>query len=186
MPTAAVEKKLVYRVTKEHDPVAYGELYDRYVEKIYRFIFFKVSTKEEAEDLASEVFLKTWHYLTGKDGRDVSSFSGLIYRVARTCIIDFYRERSRRAEHPLDLAEAYGADEKRYHLVAVEQETLHILKILKKMKQEYQEVLIFKYLEDLSVREIGEILGKSAVNVRVTLHRALKIAKQLLDKEGHL
>ena len=57
------EKSLLYKVREKQDAVAYGELYDYYVTRIYRFIFFKVRTKEEAEDLTSEVFLKTWEYI---------------------------------------------------------------------------------------------------------------------------
>lgn len=183
MSNSIGEKKLIYRVTHEHDPVAFGELYDSYVAKIYRFIFFKVATKEEAEDLTSDVFLKTWRYLTGEEGRKIQSLSGLIYRVARNCLVDFYRAKSQRAEQPLNLANEYGMDEARYKLVAVEMEAASILQVLKKMKHEYQEVLLLRYIEELSIREMAEILDKSAVSVRVTLHRALKVAKNILGQK---
>ena len=53
------EKYLLFKVRTEQDPEAYAQIYDRYIEKIYRFIYFKVSSKETAEDLASETFLRS-------------------------------------------------------------------------------------------------------------------------------
>jgi len=87
------EKKLVYSVRVKKDPSAFAELYDSYVEKIYRFVYFKINSKEEAEDIVSSVFLKVWTYLIEYTEKEIDSFSGLIYRVARNAIIDFYRER---------------------------------------------------------------------------------------------
>jgi DNA-directed RNA polymerase specialized sigma24 family protein len=66
---------LLHRVEANHDPEAFAELYDRYVKQIYRFIYFKVSGHEEAEDLTADVFLKTWNYI--QEGKEVKSFSGI-------------------------------------------------------------------------------------------------------------
>ncbi|HYE59615.1 MAG TPA: hypothetical protein VEA18_00320, partial [Candidatus Kapabacteria bacterium] len=76
------EKKLLYRVQVDHDKDAFGELYDLYVEKIYRFVFFKISDRAETEDVVSEIFLKTWNYLINKEKGEVDSFSGFVYQVA--------------------------------------------------------------------------------------------------------
>jgi len=176
------EKKLVYQVITRRDPEAYGQLYDEYVAKIYRFIFFKVANKEEAEDVTSEVFLKTWHYLTERKPDEVTSFSGLIYRVARTCLVDLYRLKSQRNETLLESAENLTVHEERYREVELKDEARRILLVLNLMKREYQEVLLLRYVDDLSVREIATILQKTTTNVRVTIHRALKVAKDLLAK----
>jgi len=70
------EKLLVHKVQEKKDNEAFGELYDLYIEKIYRFVFIKLSNKEEAEDITSEVFLKTWNYLTAdKKQSEIKSFS---------------------------------------------------------------------------------------------------------------
>jgi len=63
MQTPWHEKLLLYRLYRDRDPDAFGELYDRYAPKIYRYVYFKVSTTTEAEDLTAEVFLKTWEYV---------------------------------------------------------------------------------------------------------------------------
>jgi len=178
------EKKLVYRVRAHKDADAFGILYDRYVTKIYRFVYLKVSHKEEAEDIVSDVFLKTWNYLTDNT-RDrtveVASFSGLIYTIARTSIIDFYRARANRRECTIEVLEGVADETDLKSEIATRQEIDLILKSLKKMKREYQEVIVLKYIEELSTAEIAEILDKSQVSVRVTVHRAMKILKKIIS-----
>lgn len=176
------EKKLIYRVTRKKDTEAYGLLYDNYIGRIYRFIFFKVSNKEDAEDLSSEVFLKTWNYLTQSKHRDIKSFSGLVYKIARNSLIDHYRKQSGKHELPLESAIGMIDFENRYNEIDIKQEAQKILGILKKMKREYQEVLLLRYIEELSVAEIAHILEKGQVAVRVALHRAIKVAKKLLNR----
>lgn len=180
------EKKLVYRVRVHKDTEAFGELYDRYVSKIYRFIYLKVSHKEEAEDIASDVFLKTWNYLTDvqrETDKEIKSFSGLIYTITRTSLVDFYRSRARRKECTIEVLEAVAHDTNIEESTAREQQMEGVLKNLKMMKREYQEIIVLKYIEELSTTEISQILDKSAVSVRVTLHRALKILKKMLEQK---
>lgn len=180
MPATIAEKKLVYQVIKNRDPQAFAALYDLYVGKIYRFIFFKVSKKEDAEDLTSDVFLKTWQYLAEKTDREVKSFSGLIYQVARNVLVDWYRLRASRPETPLDLAPEISVDEKAFAALDVNQAASEVLKVVRQLKQEYQEIILLRYIEELSIKEISHILKKSPVSVRVTLHRAITVLKKAL------
>jgi RNA polymerase sigma-70 factor (ECF subfamily) len=173
------EKKLVYSVRVKKDPSAFAELYDSYVEKIYRFVYFKINSKEEAEDIVSSVFLKVWTYLIEYTEKEIDSFSGLIYRVARNAIIDFYRERGAKQFASEEILETVAVEEKNYQLAAASQEVEKIMFIIKKLKQDYQEVLLLKYVEELTTAEIAEILNKSQVNVRITMHRAMKKLKEL-------
>ena len=80
------EKLLVYRLQTHKDTEAFAELYDLYIKRIYRFVFFKVGTHEDAEDIVSETFLRTWNVIS--EGGELKSFSGLLYRVARNLIVD--------------------------------------------------------------------------------------------------
>ncbi|OGH64438.1 MAG: hypothetical protein A2821_02875 [Candidatus Magasanikbacteria bacterium RIFCSPHIGHO2_01_FULL_41_23] len=180
MPAEINQKKLVYRIIKNHDPEAYGQLYDLFVARIYRFIFFKVGSKEEAEDLTSDVFLKTWQYLTKNKSLEIKSFSGLIYQIARNALVDLYRAKANRQEFSLDLANEFIIDEEKFGAIDASHDVARILQALKKIKQEYQEVLVFKYIEELSIKEIAEILKKTPINVRVTLHRAMIVLKKSL------
>jgi RNA polymerase sigma-70 factor (ECF subfamily) len=92
----ATEKILLFQIQQKQNSEAYGKLYDAYVRQIYRFVYFKVSTHEEAEDITAEVFLKAWRYLQEK--KEVKSFSGLLYRIARNGIVDLYRARTNHPE----------------------------------------------------------------------------------------
>lgn len=175
------EKVLVYRVRVKKDPSAFAELYDLYVEKIYRFVYFKINNKEEAEDITSSVFLKVWSYIIEYTEKEIESFSGLIYRVARNSIIDFYRERGQKKQEGMEVLEIMQAEEKNYTQADASQEVEKIMKVIRKMKQDYQEVVLLKYVEDLTTAEIAEILGKSRTGVRIMLHRAMKKLKELLS-----
>lgn len=184
MSNFLTEKILLYRIFTKKDPEAYTELYDLYVQRIYRFVFFKVSSHENAEDITSEVFLKAWQFLISNSSEqpEIKSFSGLLYKIARNSIIDFYRARAAKGEVALD--ENIEASDEGKWFVELEQkiETEKIIVAIKKMKQEYQEVLTLKYVDELDISEIAEITGKGNVAVRVTLHRALKKLKEFLGK----
>ncbi|MDO8626768.1 MAG: RNA polymerase sigma factor [Candidatus Magasanikbacteria bacterium] len=180
MNSSLEQKRLLYRLQIEHDPEAYATLYDLFVKQIYRFVYFKVASREEAEDITSEVFLKAWHYL--QENKEVKSFSGLLYKIARNAIIDLYRSKSARPEALIIDAEFDLASEPDLAL-GVESKIEHarILGALKKLKQEYQEVLTLRYVDDLGINEIAEIISKNEISVRVTIHRALKRLKEILQ-----
>lgn len=173
------ERILLYKAQTEHDSDAFGGLYDQYVRQIYRFVFFKVGSKEEAEDITSDVFLKAWNYLNEK--KEINSFSGLLYRIARNSIIDLYRSRSAKPEsvstENIDVADS-GAW---YAEIGDKMEAGRITGSLKKLKQEYQEVITLRYVDELEISEIAEITGKGNIAVRVTLHRAIKKLKEIVE-----
>ena len=84
------EKIALYRI-RAGQKEAYADLYDLYYKQIYRYIYFKVSTKEKAEDLTSDAFLKCWEYIN-KHENAVNNFQAFIYQVARNLIADFYKK----------------------------------------------------------------------------------------------
>lgn len=174
------EKILLYKVQTKKDPEAYAKLYDLYVKRIYRFVFFKVSSSEEAEDITSDVFLKTWNYLNAN--KEVKSFSGLLYRIARNAVIDLYRAKSTNTETPIKEGVEYGDQGKWLAERTNMLEANDLLEALKKLKHEYREVITLRYVEELDVREIAQITGKGSVTVRVTLHRALKKLKEITEE----
>lgn len=176
------EKLLLYKVRVKKDPDAFAQLYDFYIEPIYRFVYFKLSNKEDAEDITSEVFLKTWNYLvTGEN--QVNSFRHLIYKIARNRIIDVYRERATRLECPIETIQNVAVTEDLIKTIEATEEKTQIILVMKKLKSEYQEVIHLRYVEGLSAGDIAEILEKSYTNVRVLLHRATKKLKELTEAE---
>jgi RNA polymerase sigma-70 factor (ECF subfamily) len=186
------EKIILFKLRVNKDPEEFAKLYDIYARRIYSFVFFKVSNKEEAEDITSEVFLKAWRYISEK--KTIESFSGLLYKLARNSIVDLYRLKTGRKEvsslqenedgdiiDSIENKELWSAnlEDKIGEKIEIE----NIIAALKKLKQEYREVITLRYVDELDISEISEITGKGGVAIRVTLHRGLKKLKDLLEKK---
>lgn len=177
-----LDNKILFLKVKKQDKEAYGQFYDLYVNRIYRFIFFKVNSVNDAQDLTSEVFLKLWQKL--RDGHDIKNLNSFIYMMARNIVIDFYRAKSR-TETSLNEGIKDKIDNSKDLLTQqmANSELQGVLQGLDKMKDEYREVIVLKFLDELSVREIAEILNKTTGAVRVLIHRALKALKNNLRDE---
>ena len=175
------EKKILYQLRANPNPEDFAVLYDTYVKQIYRFVYFKVASSDEAEDITSEVFLKAWHYVQAK--KDINSFRGLLYRMARNAIIDLYRARANKGEVVLSEEMDIGDAGNWQAEIELKSDMESVVAALKKLKQEYQEVITLRYIEQLEINEITEIIGKGNVAVRVTLHRALKKLEELLPDQ---
>lgn len=178
------EKYIAFRAINK-DPEAFAQAYDLYVDQIYRFIFFKIPTAEEAQDLTSETFLKTWQYII--DGNKVENLRALLYRIARNLIIDYYRKS--RNEVSIDEETPLLKEQDAVVVDSVSDDVdLTIAKELvqKKLydlKDEYREVIILRHIEELSIKEIAEIIEKKPGAVRVTLYRAVHTLKTLIDAD---
>lgn len=159
----------------------FSQIYDQYVEKIYRFIFFKVSSQEIAEDLTSETFLRCWKKFKTEENQ-IKNPQAFLYQIARNLVTDHYREKGRTQ---IVSADYVSITDPRTDL---EEETLfnsdlNTIKLaLTNLKGDYQEVVICHYIEDLSIAEMAKILDKSEGAVRVMLHRALKTLRETIDK----
>lgn len=179
------EKFLLYRIRAKKDPVAFGKVYDLYAPRIYRFVYFKVSSKEEAQDITAEVFLKAWQYLLDPKGQEVRHLSALLYRIARNNVIDFYRQRAARGEttniEPHDESIADGREQFKKLDAKIDVEAL--APALRSLKDEYREILVMKYIDQLETNEIAEALDKTPGNVRVLLHRAMSSLKTLTQPD---
>jgi RNA polymerase sigma-70 factor, ECF subfamily len=181
MTSTVKDKILLYRIRSQKDKAAFAELYDKYVESVYRFVYFKISNPTEAEDVTSEVFLKAWDYLTKTPDRSINSFRGLVYKIARNCVIDVYRDRAKRQEFSIEAVPDLQSSEDIASNVEINYELERITVTMLKLKQEYQEVIQLKHIEGLSIREIASVLGKRSGAIRVTLHRAIKKLKELSE-----
>jgi RNA polymerase sigma-70 factor, ECF subfamily len=183
MKPGAFTDKILYLKLQDKDKEAFIKAYDLYLDSIYRFIFFKVGSKEEAEDLTSSVFLKTWDYIQTNKIKEFKTLKALLYKVARNVVIDHYRKQSQRQEisldqgdEPIDIADAKIDLDREMEIAdgfsSLEQK-------LFELKDEYREVLVLKYVDELSISEIAKILNKNQGNVRVLIYRAIKALKKI-------
>jgi len=169
--------KILFLKIKNQDPEAFGQFYDLYVTRIYRFIFFKVNSVSDAQDITSEVFLKLWQCI--KDGKDIKNLNAFTYTIARNSVIDFYRQNNKVEEQIQDEHTNIPDEEKDLLKKQImDSELSDVLKGLDHLKDEYKEVIILKYLDELSISEIAEVLTRSKGAVRVLLYRATKALKE--------
>ncbi|MDP1689096.1 MAG: RNA polymerase sigma factor [bacterium] len=156
---------------------SFGLLYEYYQPRIYRFIYLKVSNREEAEDLTHQTFLKAWLNLKTYTNRGYP-FGSYLYRIARNLVIDFYRTKKETqsiefvAEENIVLASSTAIN-----ALETKMATANIRSVLLKLKAEYQEIIILKYVEDMTNREIALALEKSEGAIKLMHNRAMKALK---------
>lgn len=168
--TSESQDKLLYLKAKQGDAEAFTLLFDKYSKKIYRFIYFKVSSKELAEDLASQCFLKVWEQIT--NGQPIKSFQAWLYQIARNLVVDYYRNREKEELRLIYQLEEAGIEDKFDPDENLDREQLE--KLLFFLKSEIREIVVLRFIEGLSIKEISKIVDKSSANIRVIIHRALK------------
>lgn len=181
-----VEEKLLLYKVKKNDKQAFIKAYDLYIDQLYRFVYFKIGSREEAEDLCSAVFLKTWNYILSNSLKDEKTLKALLYKIARNLIIDHYRKNKARDNVSLDGDSGIEfADEKQDAVRDLELKTdLLVLETkLPELKDEYREAIILRFVNELSIKEISEILGKPKGNVRVLIFRAVAALRELLSQD---
>ena len=149
----------------------FGQIYDQYVIRIYRFIFLKVSSQEIAEDLCSEVFVRT---LKKSQETSIANMQAFLYRVARHVVADHYRQETKVRIVSLEETEEIGPfSDSLIDEVILHSEMEEVRKALATLHDDYQNLIIWRYLDELSIPEIAQIEGKSEGSVRIGLHRAL-------------
>ncbi len=174
-------EKIVLKAQKG-DIDAFAKLYDHYVQRIYRYVFFKVEN-EAAQDITETVFLKSWEHLRKYRRKPGSSFSAWIYRIAHNLIADHHRMKKETAM--IDPRIADTKKESNPELVAEQSISQRAVRsALKRMKQSHRDVLTLYYLNDLDHSEISKVLKKSEGSLRVLKYRALSEMKNILAEMG--
>src|SRR3989344_1462048 len=139
------------------------KLYKEHRIPIYRYIYFRVNSKEEAEDLASEVFLRVFNYFKKNQPQNARAF---FYKVARDLLVDFYRKNQR------SLPE--------FELKAEDKHFLDLYHALSGLNADHREVVVLRYFEGFSIPEIAQITGKKEKNVEMMLYRSKNKLKDRL------
>lgn len=164
------------------DVAAFGELYDIHVDQIYRHIYYRVGNTADAEDLTQQVFIKAWHAIKRYRRKSVPLAAWLM-TISRNLVIDFYRARKEKISLDDDYKEA--SKEPGPELLAeIEMERRELIETITRLPEEYRQVIIMRFIEDFSYEEIAAALNKSEGAIRVTLHRALKKMRDLMEERS--
>jgi RNA polymerase sigma-70 factor (ECF subfamily) len=162
---------LVARVKK--DPAAFGLLYERYVTKIYNYVYYRTGNHHDAEDLTSRVFYRALMHVEDYTDRGVP-FSAWLYRIAHNLVANWHRDHARRPEVDLEDVVLVGPTHERPEQVAETNEKRNwLLSAIRQLPTERQELLILKFVEQLSNTEIGQIMGRSEGAIKSLYHRTL-------------
>jgi len=186
-----VDQYLLFRIRSQRDPQAFAKLYDRYVAAIYRFVYLKVSSKEKAEDLTSETFLKAWEYVLTQP--KINNARALFYQIAKNLVVDSYRRDGVRqavetvvtfqeAGASTDYEREFSDGRRGQRRVEAQVETELLLARISRLKEDFQDVLTLRLVEDLPFGDIAAVLGKTPGNVRVIYHRAIKALEEMEDR----
>lgn len=170
------------RQARSGNSEAFAQLYDAYLERVYRFIYFRVSDDETAEDLTSQVFLKAWENL---ERYKVSSspYIAWLYTIARNLVIDYYR--TKKESLSLDDAVSVASEaqppveevEVRLDLEAM-RDALHSL------TEDQQQVLILRFIDGLPNENIAKMMNRKEGAIRALQMRALQtLSKRMKEKE---
>jgi RNA polymerase sigma-70 factor (ECF subfamily) len=163
------------------DSEAFGDLYEHYLDHIYRYVYCRVRNHGEAEDLTENVFLKAWEALPRSRPR-ASRFRAWLFRIAHNTVVDRYR-----AHKPVASLDQVGEihDESPMPERALEsqQAMTRLAAAFARLKPRYRQVVLCRFVGELSHAETAAVLGTSEGNVRVLQHRALQRMRRLWTEE---
>lgn len=174
------ELALVQRAATEAD--AFGTLYERYVRRIYNYIYYRTGNHHDAEDLTARVFQRALRHVGNFEDKGVP-FSAWLYRIAHNLVANWHRDRSRRPLVPLDerAIQSGGLIHPEVQAVAAEEEAL-LLTAVRRLPAERQQLLILKFVERLSNAEIGRIMGRTEGAIKSLYHRTLNSLRDELSR----
>lgn len=175
----SIESLLIDRA-RRGDAKAFGQLYELHVDRIYRYVAYRVARAEQAEDLTEHVFLKAWEAI-GRYERRGLPFAAWLYRMAHNAVVDHYR-----ASRPTtSIDDKFDLEDEKQSpsdavMAGVDRETLGLA--IQRLNSDQQRVVLLRFVEGLSHAEVAGIVGKSEGAVRVIQHRALAVMAKFLKQ----
>jgi RNA polymerase sigma-70 factor (ECF subfamily) len=166
-----------------HDQAAFGELYERYVKKVYSYIYYRTGNHHDAEDLTARVFQRALVHIETYVERGVP-FKAWLYRIAHNLVANWHRDRNRRKIVPLDEFVAAGLrSEAPENSTEAQQERDRLLQAIAQLPEERQQLILLKFVEKLSNQEIGIIMDRSEGAIKSLYHRTLAALRDELTEQ---
>lgn len=184
MPDTEFNEEDVLTRASQGDRDAFGLLYERYIDRIFNYVYYRTGNLHDAEDLTARVFQRAMNHIKNYTDRGVP-FSAWLYRIAHNLVANWHRDRSRRQEIPISdvpVLPSKGDHPERNLVRSQEQDEL--LRFIRKLPAERQNLLILKFVENMSNAEIGAIMGRSEGAVKSLYHRTLLALRDQLGDEN--
>ncbi len=162
------------------DEKCFLKAYEIFAPKLFRHIYFRINSKEDAEDLTAQVFLKTWMYL--RDSRNkIENLKNFLYKSAHNLVVDYYRKKARA---PLFINKEF--ENKFFYKKDIVQEinSQEELRMVRdavcRLKKDFRDVVVLRYVDGFSIEEIASITQKSKNAIYITLSRSIKELQHIL------
>ncbi len=178
------EDEAVLIAKAKEDPEAFGVLYERYVPQIYRYLYYRTGNREDAEDLTARTFYRALRHLPRYVDRGLP-FAAWLYRIAHNVAANWLRDRRRRPQVGLDAVATVHVREDPHDLLEAKEERETLLRLVRRLPPDRQELLILKFVEGMSNAEIGAVMGKSEGAVKALYHRTLVSLREAFAQEMH-
>lgn len=176
------EEELIERAKR--DPGAFGLLYERYVDQIYQYIFYRTGNRQDAEDLTARTFFRALAKIDGYTYKGVP-FSAWLYRIAHNLVANWHRDRQHRHLVPLDEMVVKTTGRRAPERLVEKNEREHALRqAISRLSGDRQELLILKFAEGMSNAEIGKVMGRSEGAIKSLYHRTLVALRKDLEFRG--
>lgn len=164
-----------------HDQQAFAELYNAYVEKIYKYLYYKVGNASDAEDLCEQVFLKAWEAI-GRYTWCGYPFSSWLYKLAHNLVVDHYR--MKRDTMPLnDLLATPDEPVDPQNILHQTVEAAEMQDAIAKLTVDQRQVISLKFIEGYDNSEISQMMNKKESAIRALQYRALRSLQTILESE---
>ena len=170
MTEALPESELVARA--KEDPDAFGQLYEQYVDKIYNYMYYRTGNHHDAEDLTAKTFYQALRHLHRYVDRGFP-FSAWLYRIAHNLMANWHRDHSRRQVIPLDEIALATQRSDPEDSIELQDEQRLLLRLIRRMPDDRQQLLILKFVQLMSNQEIAQVMGRSEGAIKSLYHRTL-------------
>ncbi len=161
---------------------AFLESYELYSDAIFRYAYLKTSDRNKALDIAQDTFSRAWEYVL--KGDPVVNMRALLYRIAHNLIIDEYRKKSTISLDGL-IEEGFDYGANHTERMMDQLDAKEVVKLLDKIDSKYRDVVMWRYIDELSVKEIAEITGDTENTISVRIHRGIEKIKDLIKEENN-
>jgi len=180
-PASGIDLDLADVRAAQRDPAAFATLYRRYVDRVYGYCFYLLGDHHDAEDATERTFLSALAAID-RYRDEGATFRSWLFRIAHNQLANALRARARRREAPIDAVDEPGiATSDPARLVDVADEAHRLRAAVSRLSDDRRQVVVLRFVDGLTAREIGEVLGRSEGAVRVLQHRALRELAGILD-----
>jgi len=175
------DEESLARRAQQRDTEAFSQLYERYFDKMYRYIVFKIGNQSEAEDLTQQVFLKAWESVDSYKWRGFP-FASWLFRIAHNQVVDYYRKNKKAHELPLDGIDLVSFEDP----VEDAEKTLRAESLIEAcgyLTRAQREVILLRFNAGLSTAEVAKSMGKSEGAIKALQHSALVALRKVVVPE---